>query len=109
MPSIDAQYDTDQTRSTLRDSHPIFAGILERTVRKLFPSMEAFCKEVGIQPAQFDTMMQIEANGSTLRLDTLTSMLAAINKRSSMAYNALLHSLLEDIEEAVEERAELQD
>jgi predicted transcriptional regulator len=98
-----------QKEPTLRYSHPIFANTLERTVRKLFPSIQEFCKETGISPEHYDAMMQIESSGSTLRLDTLTSMLKAINKRSSMAYSALLHFLLEDIEEAVDEPAGLED
>lgn len=101
MPSIDFLSNNYQKESTLRDSYPLFAGTLERTVGKLFSSTEEFCKETGIPPEHYDAMMQLESDGPTLRLDTLTPVLTVIHRRSSMAYSALLHTLLEDIEEAV--------
>lgn len=86
--------------SNLRDTHPIFAGTLERTVKKLFTSPEEFCTEVGIEPKQYDRMLKRGAEVWSPSIGVLTTMLFTIKIRSSMAFDALTHNLLEDIEDA---------
>lgn len=86
--------------SNLTDTHPIFAEALKRTVKKLFASPYEFCAHSGINLKQYEAMFTRSSPALLPSLGVLTSMLFAIKVRSNMAFNALLHNFLEDIEEA---------